>query len=408
MRLAIWNTNYFRRFGGAEKAVHNLANRFTELGIETFLIANNTNGNQGSNQFFEPLNTKVKIYQNTFTNPWDNLNNPFLFVSKFIQYLKAALHFFYFLRQNKIPLIHLHYVSWDILLLAFYKYIFRYRLVVTFRAGEEEIARHIRLSKLKIRIALKSADRVTAVSRELCEKLEASYSFPEALYISNGVDISEIQDTAKSCAGVREDNFVFCGRLSAQKRVHFLIEAFYECIKRGCEQDLYLVGDGQEMNSIKQLISSYGIQNRVFALGALSHAQALGIIRQSRSLLLTSVFEGGPQVVLEAMAFGKPVIASDVGGLKDLVFHGENGYLYPVDRQDIFCDLIMQVSKNRAKAVALGSRGFEILAAQYDLRGTVKKYLELYRSIGVHDDSVVIPCPSDQNAKHLQKDEHFV
>jgi glycosyltransferase involved in cell wall biosynthesis len=381
VRLAIWNTNYFRGFGGAEKAVTDLVNRFNELGIETFLIANKFAKNQASNQFFEPLHPSVKTYQNSFTNPWDFTHKPARFIAKLLQYLKATINFTFFLHRNKVQIIHLHYVSWDILFLALCKRLFGYRLVITFQGGEDSMAKQVRLSKLKIRIALKSADRVTSVSKELCERAKTRYSVSNVIYIPNGVDAKRIQQLATPSAAIEPDHLLFCGRFSAEKRVDFLIEAFHDCVQKGCRRNLYLVGDGGEIDRITSLISSYGMKNRIIILGALPHRQTLGVISQSRCLLLTSLFEGMPLVVLEAMALSKPVIVSDVGGLKDMVIHGESGYLYPVDRRDILCDWILRVSEDKAKAAELGAKGFDILSAKYDLDRIVENYLALYRSL---------------------------
>ncbi|HEY3306280.1 MAG TPA: glycosyltransferase family 4 protein [Candidatus Binatia bacterium] len=384
MRLAIWNTNYARHYGGAESAVHQLLNRFAELGIETFLFTHDSDIHHAAGHFFEPLNSGVKVYQNSFCNPWDFLHRPVVFAVKFLKYLKAAVQLGFFLRRNKIHVIHLHYVSWDIALLAVYKYFFCYRLAVTFRAGEDLIARYPGLSRLKIRIALKSADRVTTVSNDLCEKLNADYGFSDAVYIPNGVDVTQLRECAlrHPPAGIRDDNFIFCGRFTAQKRLAFLIEAFHQCLKRGCEQVLYLVGDGEELDKIKKLVRSLGIEDRVIALGALSHPQTLGVLRHTRCLLLTSSFEGFPQAAMEAMALAKPVIASDVGGLRDLVMHGDTGYLYPADRQDIFCDCLMKISKNKTQAEEMGARGFQVLSERYPLKAVVQEYLRLYESLG--------------------------
>ena len=313
MQLAIWNTNYLTRFGGAERAVHNLLNRFSELGIQTFLITRRSAADRVSNRFFGPLHPNVEIYQDDFDNPWDFSRQPLVFVSKLFKYFKSAVHLFFFLRRNNIQIVHLHYVSWDILLLAICKVLFRYRLVITFRAGEDLIAKQVTLSRLKIRLALRFADRVTAVSKDLCDKLETDYLFRGALHIPNGVSIKQIQQSATPCAEIKDDNFVFCGRFAVQKRLPSLIAAFNECLKRGSRQNLYLVGDGEEMPKVKALIKGYGITSRVMTLGALSHAETLGVIKQSRCLLLASSFEGLPQVVLEAMALGKPVIVTDVG-----------------------------------------------------------------------------------------------
>ena len=81
------------------------------------------------------------------------------------------------------------------------------------------------------------------------------------------------------------------------------------------------------------------------------------------------------------MALGKPVIASDVGGLRDVVIHGQSGYLYPVNRQDLFCSFIMELCEDSARARALGSKGLAQLKADYSLDNVVKQYLDLYQSL---------------------------
>jgi glycosyltransferase involved in cell wall biosynthesis len=402
MRLALWNTNYFRGFGGAEKAVHNLANRFSQLGIETYLIAERPNPPRIDNHFFGPLHPAVKVYQGTFANPWDWSHQPLTFLSRVFRYLNAAFRFCIFFRRHQTHIIHLHYVSWDVLLLALLKALFRYRLVITFRAGEDLIARQQRLSSLKVRIALKCADRVTAVSKDLCEALKRKHSFEAAIYIPNGLDVDHVRRLATPPADVQPDHFVFCGRMTDQKRVDFLVEAFNECIKRGCTKNLYLVGDGEELSAIKALIHSYGVQDRIITLGALPHAQTLGVINQSRCLVLSSLFEGLPQVALEAMALEKPVITSDVGGLRDMVIHGESGYLYPVNRPDLLCKFIMELCDDGARAHAFGARGLAKLRADYSLDSVVNQYLDLYHSL-LDENGAAGVRPVSARAQHARK-----
>ena len=380
-RLFIWNTNYFRRFGGAERAVHNLLNRFCELGFETYLIAQQTVPSRQHNEFFGPLDQGVKIYQEDFVNPWDSSNGPLGFIPKLLRYLKASFHFGAFIRGQRPQIIHLHYVSWDVLLLAFYKLFYRYRLVITFRAGEDLIARQRYLSRLKIRLALRTADHVTTISNELRETIETTYSSKKVLYIPNGIDVDQVVRSAQPHGGIESDQFVFCGRMTHQKRVDLLVDAFNECIKRGCRKKLYLVGDGEELEDIRNRIHSYGIQYQIVLLGALTHDQTLGVMSQSRCLLMSSAFEGLPQVALEAMALGKAIISSDVGGLRDIVMHGKSGYLYPVNRQDLFCAHLMELCQDDAKAQAFGRAGLARLKADYDLDRVVEQYLDLYQSL---------------------------
>ena len=101
-RLAVWNTSYFQGFGGAEKTVNDLLNQLSKKGVRVYLIANRALRNQVDNNFFEPLLPNIKIYQDTFTTPWDHATQPFIFVFKLLQYLKASAALFIFLIKNNI------------------------------------------------------------------------------------------------------------------------------------------------------------------------------------------------------------------------------------------------------------------------------------------------------------------
>ena len=382
MRLALWCGSYFKGFGGVEKVVNDLLNRFAELGIDVYLIADSFDREQTNNVHYERLNPKVKIYQNTFSNPFDYFKQPLIFILRLFRYCKAAIQLLSFLRENQIQVVHLHFVNFDVLLLVFYRFFLGYKLVLTFAGSDVEMARTGLFSRLKVKIALKGADGVTAVSQDLCNTLKASYGFSKALYVPNGINTKKIhQPTGARLPDVREDDFVYCGRLVSVKRVPFLIEAFYCCVKQGCARDLYLIGDGEEAGKIEALIAAYGMEDRVVSLGALTHAQALDVIRRSRCLLLSSASEGCPLVALESLALGKPVIAPDVGGLKEIVTHGENGYLYPADRQDILCDFIMAVANNGDLTAKMGAKGLMTIAGKFEFEAVIDRYLKIYDSI---------------------------
>src|SRR5262249_42892703 len=109
MRLALWCTSYFTSFGGAAKVVNDLSNRFAARGIETFLIAGKSEPSRPPH--YAPLDPAIRVYQNTFLNPFDYLRQPHLFVLRLVQYLIAATQVGFFLRKNKIDLVHLHFVS---------------------------------------------------------------------------------------------------------------------------------------------------------------------------------------------------------------------------------------------------------------------------------------------------------
>jgi glycosyltransferase involved in cell wall biosynthesis len=75
------------------------------------------------------------------------------------------------------------------------------------------------------------------------------------------------------------------------------------------------------------------------------------------------------------------VIAPDVGGLKDVLIHGENGYLYPADRQDLLCDAIMKVVENGRLAGFLGSKGRTSINGKFELDAVTENYCQVYHSM---------------------------
>jgi hypothetical protein len=81
------------------------------------------------------------------------------------------------------------------------------------------------------------------------------------------------------------------------------------------------------------------------------------------------------------LALGRPVIAPDVGGLKDILIHDETGYLYPADRQDLLRDAIMRVAGNRALAGLLGSKGSASIAGKFELDAVVGHYCQIYEAM---------------------------
>jgi glycosyltransferase involved in cell wall biosynthesis len=198
-----------------------------------------------------------------------------------------------------------------------------------------------------------------------------------------------LKKLAASCLPpVDGDHLIYCGRLTPVKRLPFLIDAFYQCLRRGCDRKLYIIGDGEDAPRVNALIASYGVENSIITLGALPHEQVLSAISHSRCLLLASSNEGCPMVVLESFALGKPVIAPDVGGLKDVLIHGENGYLYPADRQDLFCDSIMRVVENGTLAGFLGAKGPASIAGKFELDAVTENYCQIYESMNSTSRSI--------------------
>lgn len=382
MRIALWSTGYFKGFGGAEKVVNDILNHLDLPDAQLFLIGDQAKHNPAGNEFFSPLPAKVYIYQNTFPNPLLSKSNPLVFIWKILLYLKASIQLAYFLRRHKVQIIHLHLVNIDVLLLIFYKLIFSYKLILTFAGMELLLARNSAISRFKLRMALKYADRVTVVSKEIGKSLEKNYHFSQSIYIPNGIEEEsgpEINGTIQK--KIRKGSYLFCGRLHPVKRLPFLIEAFRAALDQGLDNYLYIAGDGTEKERIHKLIKKYQLQKRVVLTGSLRHEEVIKAMGDCKALLLSSRSEGCPMVVLEAMSMGKTVVASNVGDLSNIISHNVDGLLYPAHRRDLLTKAILQIENSPAQATEMGRNAAQKIAEHFSLRNMVGKYEGIYQEL---------------------------
>jgi len=385
LRIALWNTGYRQGLGGSEKMANVLASRLHQVGLDTMLIANGEPGREAHNPYFPALPEAVEIYVDTFPNPLLSSRHPIGFIASLWRYAGAALRLRFFLRRRKPDLVHLRFVNIDVFPLVLYKYLFDYRLIVTFVGTDIAVAQRSRVARLKVQIAMRYADAITAVSQQIADSLNSHGGRKKAVCIPNGVDSAEVQTSAsRNLPAVAADHFVYCGRLHPVKRVPLLVDIFKRCIDAGCDRNLYIVGDGGEREAVTSLIAHHRLGDRIVMLGALRHCEALAVIARARCLLLASSDEGCPNVVLEAMALGIPVIAPCVGGVPELVTHGETGYLFPPDDPQAAREYILCVARVPHHARMLGQRGNDVVQQRFTLDAMVGKYLELYQQLLGH------------------------
>ena len=111
--------------------------------------------------------------------------------------------------------------------------------------------------------------------------------------------------------------------------------------------DLLIVGDGPERAHLEQLSQSLKIDNRVHFLGSLPHASVIAALETADLFLLNSIYEGLPHVLLEALAVGLPIVATEIGGTPEVVIDGVNGRLTPIKDQKKLTESTRNALKNR-------------------------------------------------------------
>lgn len=170
------------------------------------------------------------------------------------------------------------------------------------------------------------------------------------------------------------------GRPSYQKNPLLMVETMRKVHEKHPEVKFYLVGVGfysPMLEEMKALAHEYGLDDVIRMLPWLSHEETLGYLRQSLFYLTTSLYEGLPIAVLEAMAMGKAIVATDVIGNKDCVRDGENGFLLANDA-DAFAEKTCELLENEELRVRLGNGSKALFEKEFLIDNRIKALEDIY------------------------------
>jgi glycosyltransferase involved in cell wall biosynthesis len=169
------------------------------------------------------------------------------------------------------------------------------------------------------------------------------------------------------------------GRLHRQKGYDVLIRAFAQVRKEYSTLQLLIIGEGEEENSLKNLAKSLDLTDQVIFAGLRLDSDR--IFPLAELFVLPSLWEGMPNAVLEAMAAGKPVVATDVGGVPELVLHGETGLLVPPGDPDALARAILDLCADPVKAHTMGEAGRVRVHEHFRIAAMIEKTDGLYQKL---------------------------
>ncbi len=261
------------------------------------------------------------------------------------------------------------------------------------RSGVPAIASAVRASNLRNRrwqfllqcVTAPLADAFTAVSSRTLEFAvqREGVSRDRAVVIPNGIDISRWNDLpdsaeARSELDLRQEDFVVgtLGRLHEQKGHVHLLDAAAEVLKERPRTVFLIAGYGPLRRLLEDKARELGVADRVRFLG---YRRDVGRILAALDVfVLPSLWEGMSNAVLEAMAAGKPVVATAVDGNVDQVVHGRTGLLVPPADSAALAAAILEIARDPQAARDMGRLGRERVTAEFTLDRMTGAYLDLY------------------------------
>ena len=229
-------------------------------------------------------------------------------------------------------------------------------------------------------------DRVVAVSSDIEKFLIETYGSNRVVCIHNGIDLEAVhvamQRSEKRKEWQIDDKAVLIGtvgRLVPVKGHAILLEALRILRNSHHNVTLLFVGDGPSRGYLEAEVTRLGLEQSVIFAG--HQEQSYDFINMMDIFALPSLHEGIPMVLLEALALRRPVIASRVGGIPEVVEHGVSGLLVePMDASSL-ANSVVELIENRSKAINLGATGRARIEKEFKASLMAAKTREMYLNL---------------------------
>jgi glycosyltransferase involved in cell wall biosynthesis len=287
-----------------------------------------------------------------------------------------------FVRQRGIDIIHSHGYKTDIISLLATRGT-GCRNVSTPHGWSVKAGLKLRIYETLDRVAFLGFDAVVPLSDDLYAGLEGIPGMRKRLHlVRNGVDLEDIDQAVGTpiqpdASGATPTLVGYIGQLIPRKGLEVLLEAFQRVHRNDLR--LIIVGDGPQRVELEARAASTRVGDSIHFLGF--RDDRLALLKQFAFFVLPSRLEGIPRCLMEAMATGVPVIASDIPGCRDIVAHQRTGLLFPVDDSDALAAAIKTLADSPEERKRLAANGRAHVRAEYSAETMANRYLVLYERV---------------------------
>jgi glycosyltransferase involved in cell wall biosynthesis len=235
----------------------------------------------------------------------------------------------------------------------------------------------------------KRTDALVAVSPEVRDELVRLGVAPAEKFtvirvgIELGVRVADLDGRAETrrLLGIADGSFTvgWVGRMTGVKRTSDVLLAFKRLRERGVDAVLCMIGDGPERGRLERRAHELGIMKRTLFLGYQEHVAPYYAALDA--MILPSGNEGTPVSAIEALAAGRPVVATRVGGLPDVVREGKDGFLVSPGAVDELADRLERLAADEGLRRRMGEAGRERVLPRYSVERLIDDVDALYRSL---------------------------
>lgn len=354
--------------GGTERQARDLARALQKRGASVMVLTRAMKGLPRTADI-----DGIAVYRGIRTLPV-----PFLFG---LAYFFSVMHFIV-ARRRSFDIVHCHILqNYHSPAAVLAKWLLGKKVVIKVAAtgplSDLSFARKPVVRRLFL-AAVRRADAVIALCRQSAREIaDAGIPAGRIVNIPNGVDTGLFRPAA--AAERAAGRLLFIGRLDAMKGIDVLLEAVALLIAQRQGVTCDIVGNGPLKDDLEKKAAALGIGHAVHFAG--ERLQVGPFFDRAGCFILPSRSEGMPNVILEAMASGLPVIATAVGGIPDIIHHGRNGLLIGPDDAGALAGAVSQLLADPGLGGRLGRQAREDARERYAIDRIADAYLRLYAAI---------------------------
>ena len=226
---------------------------------------------------------------------------------------------------------------------------------------------------------LSEADKITATSKSLTEstlKIQSDVT-DKISTIPFGVPIPEqLFEFPKA-------DFTSAIYLKHLEKIYapdILIKATAKVVTLFPNFKLTICGDGTLKDSLHQLVQRLGLENQITFTGYIDNKNVYDLIKQHHFMVMPSLKEGFGVAAVEAFACGRPVVATNVGGIPEIITNGKNGYMVDPNNVQQLANAINTMISDKERMIEMGRNGYEIAKQKFDWEKCVDKMVAVYES----------------------------
>jgi L-malate glycosyltransferase len=288
--------------------------------------------------------------------------------------------------RQKLDILHVHYAVPHALCAYLAKQMTHHplKVITTLHGTDITVLGYDDSLKDLIRFGIEQSDRVTAVSDSLVRQthdlidpdreIDRVYNFVDERVYRN----ERALDLRRQYAPEGEKLIVHVSNFRPVKRTLDVARIFAQ-VSRDVPSKLLFIGEGPDFTKVCEWLHEHHLEGKVLFLGERDNVH--DILSATDLMLLPSEKESFGLVGLEAMACGVPVIASDTGGLPELIRHGETGYVFPVGAVDDMAEATSALLQDEEKHKRFSLAAVKRARTQFNADDIVKQYVHIYRSV---------------------------